>query len=134
MFTEDNMPLVIKGSGVGQALVEMDAKGIGATIVIDNDQRLVGILTDGDLRRALLKNRDIYSMKVEDIMTTSPKTVDEDMTAAEALGLMELYGITHLIILDEDKRVKGVIHLHDLLGREEFRINGGHAPAKRVDC
>ena len=134
MFMEDNMPLVNKGSEVEQALVEMDAKGIGATIVVDNDRKLVGILTDGDLRRALLKNRDIYSMNVEEIMATSPKTVDEDMTAAEALGLMELYGITHLIILDEDKRVKGVVHLHDLLGREEFRINGGHAPAKRADC
>ncbi|MBN2062496.1 MAG: KpsF/GutQ family sugar-phosphate isomerase [Deltaproteobacteria bacterium] len=134
MFTEDNMPMVISGSGIEQALVEMDAKGIGATIVIDADRRLEGILTDGDLRRALLKHRDIYSMKVEEIMTIAPRTVNEEMTAAEALGIMELYEITHLVVLDSENRVKGVVHLHDLLGREEFRINGGKASAKRVDC
>lgn len=134
MFTEDNMPVVIKGSILEQALLEMDTKGIGATIVIDTDRRLEGILTDGDLRRALLKNRDLHSMKVEEIMTMSPKTVDEDMTAADALGIMELYGITHLVVLDQDKKVKGVVHMHDLLGREEFRINGGNTPAKRADC
>jgi arabinose-5-phosphate isomerase len=64
-------------------------------------------------------------MKVEDIMTLSPRIIDEDLSAAEALGIMELYGITHLVILDREKRLKGVIHLHDLLGREEFKLNGG---------
>jgi arabinose-5-phosphate isomerase len=133
MFTEENMPIVIIGSKVEQAIVEMDSKGIGATIVVDTEGRVKGILTDGDLRRALMINREIHSKKVEEIMTASPKTVDEDMTAAEALGLMELYGITHLIILGVEKRVKGVVHLHDLLGREEFKFNGGLAHAKRAD-
>jgi len=63
-------------------------------------------------------------IKVEDVMTTSPKCIDEDHSAAEALGIMELFGITHLVILDREKTLKGVVHLHDLLGREEFRLNG----------
>jgi arabinose-5-phosphate isomerase len=102
----------------------MDAKGIGATLVVDRDRKLQGIVTDGDLRRALLKQKSIHSLKVEQIMTPSPKTIDENQTAAEALGIMELYEITHLCIVDAHHRVKGLVHLHDLLGREEFRLNG----------
>ena len=125
MFTDDNMPAVCLGSSVSDAIMEMDSKGIGATVVVDGDRRLAGILTDGDLRRALISHKDIRSLRVEDIMTPSPRTIDENLSAAEALGIMELYGITHLVILDREKRLQGVIHLHDLLGREEFRLNGG---------
>ena len=127
MFTDDNMPVVTIGTTVKDAIMEMDSKGIGATIVVDGDNRLSGILTDGDLRRALMRQNDIHSQRVEDIMTASPKTINGDMSAAEALGIMELYGITHLVILDREKRLLGVIHLHDLLGREEFRLNGGYS-------
>ncbi len=133
MFTDDNMPMVIMGTRVEDAIEEMGAKDIGATVVVDGDRRLEGILTDGDLRRALIKQKDVRSLKVEEIMTTSPKIIDEDLTSAEALGVMELYGITHLIVLDRDKRVKGVVHLHDLLGREDFRFNGKVTPAERAD-
>ena len=125
MFTDDHIPMVFVGSKVSQALKEMDAKGIGATLVVNKDGELQGIVTDGDLRRALLKQKSIHSLKVEQIMTPSPKTIDEHQTAAEALGLMELYEITHLCIVDGRQRVKGLVHLHDLLGREEFRLNGG---------
>jgi arabinose-5-phosphate isomerase len=127
MFTDDHVPKVFLGSKVEHAIKDMDAKGIGATLVVDRDGRLSGIITDGDLRRALTKKKNIHALKVEKIMSTSPKTIDEDQTGAEAMGIMELYGITHLVILDRKKRVKGVVHLHDLLGREEFRLNGGPA-------
>jgi len=62
-------------------------------------------------------------MKVEEVMSLSPKTIDENETSAEALGLMELHAITHLVVVDEQRRVKGVVHLHDLLGREGFIAN-----------
>jgi arabinose-5-phosphate isomerase len=124
MFTDDYMPVVKIGTVLQDAIMEMDSKGIGATIVVDGDKKLAGILTDGDLRRALIREKDIHSLKVEDVMTTSPKSIDEDLSAAEALGIMELFGITHLVILDREKSLKGVVHLHDLLGREEFRLNG----------
>jgi arabinose-5-phosphate isomerase len=125
MFTDDHVPKVVLGSKVEGAIKEIDSKGMGATIVVDADDKLSGIITDGDLRRALAKRKNIHKLKVEEIMTPSPRTVEEDQTAAEALGIMELYGITHLIVLDRGKRARGVVHLHDLLGREEFRLNGG---------
>ncbi len=125
MFTDDHVPKVVMGSKVEEAIKEIDSKGIGATLVVDTADKLSGIITDGDLRRALTKRKNIHRLKVEEIMSTSPRTIEEDQMAAEALGIMELFGITHLVILDRKKRVKGVIHLHDLLGREEFRLNGG---------
>ena len=125
MFTGDNIPVVVLGSKVSQALKVMDSKRLGATLVVDNSNSLAGIVTDGDLRRALMKLGNVREMKVEEIMSPSPKTIAEDQSAAEALGIMELYEITHLCIVDRQKRIKGVVHLHDLLGREEFRLNEG---------
>lgn len=125
MFTGDNIPVVKLGTAIYDAIVEIDSKGIGVTVVVDEDNRVAGILTDGDIRRALMKQEKIYSMNVDDVMTPSPRTIDENMYAAEALGIMELYQITHLIIIDSDKRLKGILHLHDILGKEEFRLNGG---------
>ncbi|MBW1771347.1 MAG: KpsF/GutQ family sugar-phosphate isomerase [Deltaproteobacteria bacterium] len=125
MFTDDHIPMVVLGTKVGEAAKEIDAKGLGATLVVDSDNRLQGIMTDGDLRRAFTRQMDIRELSVEQIMSPSPRTIDQDQTAAEALGIMELYGITHLCIVDREKRVRGVVHLHDLLGREEFKINDG---------
>lgn len=132
MFTDDHIPKVLLGSEVGNAIKEIDSKGIGATLVLDGEDRLEGMITDGDLRRALLTKKEIHSLKVEEIMSLSPKTIDENQLAAEAIGIMELYEITHLIIVTRENRVKGVVHLHDLLGREEFRLNGGGNLSKRT--
>ena len=133
MLTDEHIPRVKLGSKVEHALLEMDAKGIGATLVTKEDNRLAGILTDGDLRRTLTRRREIHSLRVEDIMSTSPKSIDEDQLVAEALGIMELHEITHLVILDRKKRVKGVVHLHDLLGKEEFELDGGHTRSTGTD-
>ena len=124
MLTDDRMPVVLLGSKVRDAIGEINEKRIGATIVVDKGNKLAGMIVDGDLRRALTRQENILDMMVEEVMTPSPKTVDEEMTTAEALGLMELYAITHLVIVDRHNRVKGVLHLHDVLGREEFRLNG----------
>jgi arabinose-5-phosphate isomerase len=129
MLTKDRIPMVPLGSKVHQAIKEIDAKKIGATLIIGKDRKLAGIISDGDLRRALLRHRDIHRLKIETIMSPSPKTIDENQTAAEALGLMELNAITHLVIVDRHRRVKGVVHLHDLLGRKDFKINAGFNPA-----
>lgn len=124
MLVDDRMPLVPLGSRVREAIREINDKKIGATIVVAEGNTLAGMIVDGDLRRALTRQENILDLKVEEIMTASPKTVDEGMTTAEALGLMELYAITHLVIVDRHNRVKGVLHLHDVLGREEFSVNG----------
>ena len=129
MFAGDNVPVVKTGTNVYDAILEIDSKGIGVTVVVDEERRVEGILTDGDLRRALLKQESIYSLIVDDIMTPSPRAIDENMLAEEALGIMELFQITHLIIIDDEKRLKGILHLHDILGKEEFRLNGGFTPA-----
>ncbi|MFH1488592.1 MAG: CBS domain-containing protein, partial [Pseudomonadota bacterium] len=126
MFTGDHIPMVFLGSKVEQALGEMDTKGIGATLVVDNKKRLVGIITDGDLRRLLTRKKVIHDLRVEEIMSPAPKTINEDQTAAEALGIMELYEITHLCIVNRENQVKGIVHLHDLFGREGFHLNGGY--------
>jgi arabinose-5-phosphate isomerase len=125
MLVEDHMPMVFLGTTVRAALTEISRKNIGAALVVDTERRLAGILTDGDVRRGLLAHGDVLAEKVEALMTPDPKTIDENQTAAEALGIMELYEITHLVILDPDGRVRGIVHLHDLLGREDFRLNGG---------
>ena len=125
MLTKDRIPMVPLGSKVHQVIKEIDAKNIGATLIIEKNRKLAGIISDGDLRRALLSQENIHGMEIEDIMSPSPKIIDESQTAAEALGLMELNAITHLVIVDGQNRVKGVVHLHDLLGRKDFKINAG---------
>jgi arabinose-5-phosphate isomerase len=125
MFTGESVPVVKTGTSVHDAIVEIDSKNIGVTVVVDEEMRVAGILTDGDLRRALMRQENIYSLVVDEIMTPSPRSIDENISAAEALGIMELYQITHLVIIDHEKRLKGILHLHDILGKEEFRLNGG---------
>jgi arabinose-5-phosphate isomerase len=125
MLTGDHIPMVLLGSTARQAIDEINAKGIGATLIVEKDRKLAGIICDGDLRRALVVRENILERRVEDIMSSPPKTINEDQSTAEALGLMEFHGITHLAIVDRHLQVKGIVHLHDLLGREEFRLNGG---------
>ena len=134
MLTEEHIPRTYLGSKVREAILEIEVKGIGATIIVDREEKLAGIITDGDLRRQLLKMDNIHELQVDEVMSPSPKTVDEDEKVAEALALMEYYAITHLLVLDREKRVKGVLHLHDLLGREDFKLNGRTIPAQRSDC
>jgi len=125
MLTNDRIPMVPLGSKVSEAIKEINAKGLGATLVVGTGQTLEGIISDGDLRRALLEHENLPSKRVEEIMSSSPRTIGVNQTMAEALGLMELYAITHLVIVDKKNQVRGIVHLHDLLGREEFNLNGG---------
>ncbi len=128
MLTGDLIPMVLQGSKVEKAVEEINAKKLGATLIVDKNKRLLGIITDGDLRRALTRHKNIHGMDVDDIMSPSAKTINEQQNAAQALEIMELNAITHLVILDKQNRVKGLVHLHDLLGREEFRVNGSINP------
>ncbi len=132
MLTGDRIPMVPLGSKVTEAIKEINAKELGATLVVSKGQTLEGIISDGDLRRALLEHEDLPSKRVEEIMSSSPMTIGENQTMAEALGLMELYAITHLVIVDEKMQITGIVHLHDLLGREEFRLNGGSNSTTRA--
>ena len=122
MLTGDRIPLVKPEQDWAAALDEMDAKGFGATLVINGQGELVGIITDGDLRRALKKHRNLWDKKVAEIMTPSPFTITPHALASQALELMEQKAITVLPVVDDRQQVLGIIHLHDLLGRGEFRF------------
>ncbi len=124
MSKGEKVPMVYKGARLMDAIVEMDKKTLGAVIVIEEGKAPAGIITDGDLRRAILKGVDLRSATVDDIMTVSPKTISMHQNNSEALRLMEIHEIMHLVVVDDSHKVVGLLHLHDLLGREDFRLNG----------
>ena len=101
----------------------MDAKDLGAALVVEENQlKLVGILTDGDLRRLLKRKTPFEKTLTGQVMTPDPKSISPEVRASEALELMEQYLITILPIVDNQKRVLGIVHLHDLLGKVEYKI------------
>ena len=124
MFTGDRIPFIAIDQTVRETIFEINKKKLGASLVVDNSLVLLGIVTDGDIRRALLHWKDIMGLEVAKIMSKSPKMIDEEKNASEAVTLMEHNAITVLPIVDKLKRVKGVVHLHGLLGGKEFRLNG----------
>ncbi len=110
------MPQVLQAATYGEVLAEIDAKRLGFAVVIDEHQQLKGIITDGDLRRSLVKwGHDAFEKVASQISTANPKTIRSDALAVEALKLMEKHAISDLIILDEQSRPEGLIHLKDLL-------------------
>jgi len=111
----EEIPVVSPDTPLKDAILEISSKKLGATLVVDG-KRLIGIITDGDLRRALEKGATLET-KVRDIMTENPKKIEEDAYAEEALKEMERHKITVLPVVDREGRLKGIIHLHDILGR-----------------
>ncbi len=107
------MPVVGPEANLAEVIFEISSKRLGATAVVSNKQ-LLGIITDGDLRRMMQKNIRYEKMKARDIMTKSPKTVGSDTMAVEALALMKKFNITQLVVTDK-KKFLGFVHLHDLL-------------------
>lgn len=117
MHRGDRLPLVTEETPMNSALFEITSKRLGVTGVVDSDGRLIGVITDGDLRRGLQRNGDkVLSLKAKDLMTRNPKTIDAEMLAAEAVAVMEQYPITSLFVLDKQgSKPLGIIHLHDLV-------------------
>jgi arabinose-5-phosphate isomerase len=116
MHTGDALPLVSPEIPMIKATVEISSKRLGVTIVADRDNRILGIITDGDLRRGIEKwGKDFFDMKAIDVMTRNPKTISEDELAVKALSIMENYSITSIVVPDNAGRAKGIIHLHDIL-------------------
>jgi arabinose-5-phosphate isomerase len=115
MHIGDEVPRVSQSSVMREVLLEMTAKRLGVTAVVDAHGKLAGIVTDGDLRRALATGSDVMGRPVVEVMGQHPKTIDADALAALAVATMERHAITVLFVLDADDRLMGVIHLHDLL-------------------
>jgi arabinose-5-phosphate isomerase len=115
MHTGVSLPMVLPNTPLPEALLEMTAKGLGMTTIVDDSGQLVGIFTDGDLRRTLDQARDFHHTTIDQVMTTGGKTVTPDMLAAEALHIMEDNAITGLVVVDTQGHPVGVVHLHDLI-------------------
>lgn len=122
MQTGNNLPIVFEDKFLIDGIKEINRKNLGFTLAVDRNRKLKGIITDGDIRRLIAKGKVLENLKVKDVMTKNPKTIDEESLAVKAMEIMEKYEITCLAIVDKDKIPKGIIHLHDLLGKKEFRI------------
>jgi len=111
----DELPVIGLDSTLRDAIVEMSRKRLGMTVVVDADGKLQGIVTDGDLRRALEQADQPLDLPVSQIMGASPKTIGEEALATEALRMMETHAITSLLTVNPDGSPCGVIHIHDIL-------------------
>lgn len=115
MHANDQVPIVSDTDSLKDALVEITRKKLGMTTVVNAAGEMIGIFTDGDVRRVFDSNVDIHTTNITQVMSKNPKTISRDLLAAEALNLMETYKITSLIVINAEKHPEGVLHIHDLL-------------------
>lgn len=115
MASGDAVPKVKTYVQLRDAILEMTSKRLGATCVVDEKNILVGIITDGDLRRLLQRTTDVSNLTAEKVMTKNPKTIRKDVLAAVVLQEMEQFNITQIVVVDEQHSPLGMIHLHDLV-------------------
>ncbi|XCN73090.1 MAG: KpsF/GutQ family sugar-phosphate isomerase [Candidatus Electrothrix aestuarii] len=128
MLSGDKIPMIKKEDSLEQAIAELNTKNIGAVLVIEGNRTLCGIITDGDLRRYLLEEKWLEGeagkgrKKIAEVMTKQPITISGELMAADALSLMQSKDITVLAVVGREHEVEGILHLHDLLGKGEFRF------------
>jgi arabinose-5-phosphate isomerase len=115
-----DVPMVRADTLMRDVIYEMSSKALGMTCVVDDNARLLGIITDGDLRRHMIDKPNILEMRAGDLMTKRPIAIDPSTLAAQALLIMEQRKITSLVVAGDDLKVEGVLHLHDLWRTELF--------------
>ncbi|MFW6324784.1 MAG: KpsF/GutQ family sugar-phosphate isomerase [Desulfovibrionales bacterium] len=121
----DNLPCVRSKTTLAEALQVLNSGGLGTVVIVDSDQRLQGILTDGDVRRMVCKGVVDFQQPIEKWMIRSPKTAGPDQSAGEVMDIMESGAITVLPIVDCEQVLIGLVHLHDLLGKGKFKFSSG---------
>jgi arabinose-5-phosphate isomerase len=114
MRTGEAVPMVRAGATLAEAILEITKKGMGMTTVVDGERRLIGIFTDGDLRRALERAADLHATRIEAVMTRSPRTIRPEALAVQAVEVMESRKSTQLPVVDAAGRVVGALNIHDL--------------------
>lgn len=114
LYKFNDVPAVTANAPMQQVILEISGKCLGVTAVVDGD-KVIGAITDGDLRRMLQKNPDYINLKAEDVMTVNPKTISENTLVVDALELMKEKNITNLFVVDDNGRYRGVIHIHDII-------------------
>ncbi len=122
MLTESDIPMVLEDELVGKTISAINERNLGFILVVNKENVLKGIITDGDIRRHIQVTDNLLQRRANEIMTSDPKIIEEDKLAHQALELMEKNGITALVIIDKKNVVKGIVHLHDLLGRGKFKF------------
>ena len=115
IFKNNEVPIVHENTSLKEVIIVISSKRLGSAAVVDNENHLLGIVTDGDLRRAMEKDGDFKALQARDIMSTGPKTVNTGDFAVKALNIMQQNSISQVVVLDEDEKVAGFVHLHDLL-------------------
>jgi len=116
MHAGDSLPVTPPNASLTSAVMEISSKRLGITVVADNDRAMLGIITDGDVRRGIEKwGKNFFDMKACEVMTINPRGISEDELAAKALADMEKLSITALVVTGDNNRLIGVIHLHDIL-------------------
>ncbi|MCB9080525.1 MAG: KpsF/GutQ family sugar-phosphate isomerase [Lewinellaceae bacterium] len=116
LYTLNEKPCVSPDDSLRQAILEMTSKRLGATAVVDDQRKIVGVITDGDLRRMLEQSTpDIHALKARDVMTPNPKTIDAEAMAVNALQLMRKHSITQILVANAAGEYLGIVHLHDLI-------------------
>ena len=114
LYPNNAKPLIYEDDGLKETIIEMTSKRLGVAIVLNKEQMITGIITDGDLRRMLQSGKDINALTAKEIMSKSPKTIDSNAMAVNALNIMRENSITQLVVTEEGQYA-GVIHLHDLI-------------------
>ena len=115
LIKNNQLPRVKESSTIAEVIVEITEKRLGVTAVLNTDDKIVGIITDGDIRRMLSKTTEISNFTAKDIMGKNPKTIDENAMAIEALETLENNSITQILVTDLNHTYIGVVHLHDLI-------------------
>lgn len=115
LANKNEKPAVLPTATIKEVIVEMTKKRLGTTVVVSNDNKVLGIITDGDLRRMLERENDFTNLTAENIMTANPQKIAETSLATEAMQLLQQQNITQLVVEDDGKYF-GIIHLHDLIG------------------
>lgn len=115
MHKNIDVPVVMHTDPIKNALVEMTQKKLGMTTVVNDEGKLVGVFTDGDVRRTLDNLMDLQKTLMHEVMSKQPKTISSDILAADALHIMETNKITSLIVADDETRPIGILHIHDIL-------------------
>lgn len=115
MVKGDDIPVISQDVSFEQAIVFVSEKRLGTALLVDDNSKLQGVLTDGDIRRAVIKHPNVSNLMVKDVMTKNPKTICESELCAKALAIMEKYSITSLAVVDENNVPVGLLHIHDLL-------------------
>ncbi len=111
-------PKINVKASITDALLEITAKRMGMTVVIDDEDKVLGIFTDGDLRRLIEKNIQFQNISLQDAMTGNPRTISPDLLAAEAVEMMERHRINQLVVVDDQSRLLGALNLHDLFAAQ----------------